>query len=536
MLARIFTRQHDGLRELSDKLEAAGYEVEVWAPGQMPHTPADLELTLETMPAETALQVAQRAADETGADVFVSPGAIDSLLPPVEAPLPLPKQPIDSQQVEAFPWAQRRQADAEVEPHSEVPPIGQVEGVDRREAIPLARLNPVPPGRQEVPRDDVTASTIHEVGSALSEAKQDVSESVSSYAERITGAFTAWQERRAAAAEERRRIAAERERQREEQRQAEQLELQRRHEEEQRAEEERRRLAAEEMARQAERERIAREEMARQAALAAERERAAREQTARIAALRAEQERLAREEMERQAAVVALREREARERREREAALQREPDRRPLGQKPESPVILPVGASVQPPLERVSAVSIAPVPLAAHPPASTGVSAPTIAPTLAPITRPRTEVYPARRVPSARDKRWHQAAFFASVVTLVVMLGFGAAMNIGKSSPIPSNLLQNGVQQQTPFGPASMAATPGPASTPAKSTRPVSSKKAQPPQTRTPSKPSPQVHSPRRRASGNRDDEVVVRHFTPVRTNTAQTRTDGVKRFSDDNK
>lgn len=76
-LARIITDVADDSLELTMQLRARGFQVETVAPGNIPPTPADLEVRLEECVPE---DVVTRAAQVSEADdlwVFVAPGALD---------------------------------------------------------------------------------------------------------------------------------------------------------------------------------------------------------------------------------------------------------------------------------------------------------------------------------------------------------------------------------------------------------------------------------------------------------------------------
>jgi hypothetical protein len=74
---------------------------------------------------------------------------------------------------------------------------------------------------------------------------------------------------------------------------------------------------------------------------------------------------------------------------------------------------------------------------------------------VAPSLKPRL-MRPSRRMPSARERHWQRAALIASIATLAAMLGYAIAANMHPASPLPASLMQNGAQQQVPFGPARM--------------------------------------------------------------------------------
>ena len=82
-LARIITDVADDCLELITQLRARGYQVETIAPGDVPTTPADLEVRLEECAPE---DVVSRASLNSPADdlwVYVAPGALDNNAVPI---------------------------------------------------------------------------------------------------------------------------------------------------------------------------------------------------------------------------------------------------------------------------------------------------------------------------------------------------------------------------------------------------------------------------------------------------------------------
>src|SRR5580704_2881659 len=81
-LARIITDSADDSLELSMQLRARGFRVETVPPGEIPSTPADLEVRLEECASE---DVVSRAATKDSEDlwVFVAPGALDESMRPM---------------------------------------------------------------------------------------------------------------------------------------------------------------------------------------------------------------------------------------------------------------------------------------------------------------------------------------------------------------------------------------------------------------------------------------------------------------------
>lgn len=81
-LARIITDSADDSLELSMQLRARGFRVETVPPGEVPSTPADLEVRLEECASD---DVVSRAAAKGSEDlwVFVAPGALDESMRPM---------------------------------------------------------------------------------------------------------------------------------------------------------------------------------------------------------------------------------------------------------------------------------------------------------------------------------------------------------------------------------------------------------------------------------------------------------------------
>ena len=175
------------------------------------------------------------------------------------------------------------------------------------------------------------------------------------------------------------------------------------------------------------------------------------------------------------------------------------------------------------------------------PPVITPVATPRpVAPAMRrPAPRPRPAV---RRAPS-RDRRFQKAAFVASIVALVAMVGFAVAMNIHPSSPIPHSMVQNPVQEKSPFGAASITPTTTSTGVAARTVaRPVAAlpqHDAAPVAKPTPQSTKPSPNRARHRAAADdyvADDEVVVHHYGQTAQQkhppSAQTRA-GIRRYSD---
>jgi len=221
------------------------------------------------------------------------------------------------------------------------------------------------------------------------------------------------------------------------------------------------------------------------------------------AAAQAERERLEREQMAREAAAERQRQQEERRREaELEAVLLRasqEQERQRL-------------AAIEAHRRAAAQQALAPV---AAPPAA-----------VQPVAR---RVSPARRVAFSRQQQWQRAVFFASLIALAVMLGFAAAMNLRPAQPIPTKMLQNGAQQNVPFGAASI--TPSTTSAPPRAAAPAPKPAPRP----SAARPKPVRPAPRARHSRNNfQDEVVVRHYTASPAPRAQSQA-SVRRYSDEN-
>lgn len=186
------------------------------------------------------------------------------------------------------------------------------------------------------------------------------------------------------------------------------------------------------------------------------------------------------------------------------------------------------------------------VPASVEPrPAAPAVTPPIVQPArTSPVRRPAR---PAQRRPArrtlTRQHRFQKAAFIASLVALVAMVGFAVAMNIRPSAPIPHSMVQNPVQEKSPFGAASITpatTTSGPAVKPV--AKPVS-RPALPQSDASPAKPGTQPTKPspsrvRRRAAGDdyvAQDEVIIHHYgtQPAKHPPATQTRAGVRRYSD---
>jgi len=92
-LARIITDSVDESLELTMQLRSRGFQVETCAPGDVPSTPADLEVRLEECNSEDVLIRTAQASDADDLWVFVAPGALDDSVRPIRT-LPLASAPM----------------------------------------------------------------------------------------------------------------------------------------------------------------------------------------------------------------------------------------------------------------------------------------------------------------------------------------------------------------------------------------------------------------------------------------------------------
>jgi hypothetical protein len=82
-LARIITSAIEDSLELTMQLRARGYRVETLAPGQVPATPADLEVHLEECDSGQVISRTSGANSSEDLWVFVAPGALDERARPI---------------------------------------------------------------------------------------------------------------------------------------------------------------------------------------------------------------------------------------------------------------------------------------------------------------------------------------------------------------------------------------------------------------------------------------------------------------------
>jgi hypothetical protein len=147
------------------------------------------------------------------------------------------------------------------------------------------------------------------------------------------------------------------------------------------------------------------------------------------------------------------------------------------------------------------------------------------------VSPPRT----SRRL-SHRDQNYRRAAVIAAILLLAIMLGWGVIGMRSPANPIGNSNLSN-VQQQTPFGAASVSA---PVQTAAPNLRPAAI--PHPAVHTTRHKPTPTHHTRTSNLrhhtarSSSDDGEVVVRHFgtKPVAQQAKAKTKDGVKVISEE--
>src|SRR5215813_13129881 len=94
-LARIITDSVDESLELTMQLRSRGFQVETCPPGEVPITPADLEVRLEECNSEDVLMRTAQVSDADDLWVFVAPGALDDSVRPIRT-IPLVATPITS--------------------------------------------------------------------------------------------------------------------------------------------------------------------------------------------------------------------------------------------------------------------------------------------------------------------------------------------------------------------------------------------------------------------------------------------------------
>lgn len=494
-LARIVTRDYEEARPLCDRLRELGYTVEVFAPGQLRLSEVDLEIQVERVPLDKATRLAARRARAHESTVYVDRdlyAETTSRSRTVQYEQPIsettPERP--SAEPAASP---RLDAALSVTPEQHAP----------ANPIEAASVTPEIVPMQAPPSAEPSAGWREKLAGWREQhaAAQEERRLIREKEDELRRQRRATEEARRALQTEQRRHAEEEERRRREQ----ELQMQR-----QREEEERLRLLAEQQRFAAERAHLAEEQRRAEAERLrlAEEQRRIEEERQRIAA---EARRRVEEERRR---VAAEEQRQAEEARAHEERLARERQQAapPVWSQSTAEIALPAATSHA---DRV------PPPTPTHPPTQV----------LQTPHGPRRRAPRISRPAAAPDRRrqWEQAALFASVVALILMIGFALAMRQSTPFSSSSNLLpQNAVEQQVPFGPATATPT---ANTAAQRPRP------QPVPVRNsagaaPTKPSPAVVRRTPREEYIAPDEVVVHHY-PQRHPPAATNSAGVRHISD---
>lgn len=158
---------------------------------------------------------------------------------------------------------------------------------------------------------------------------------------------------------------------------------------------------------------------------------------------------------------------------------------------------------------------------------------------------PRQAVSAAMRVvqypPPSRQRQLQRAVLLASLVALFAMIGFALAMNVDSRSPLPNDLTNNSVQEQSPFGPAHTAPQPATttvipprAATPAPVVRPQPTRAIE-------SKPPAAVTTPHRTARQRTrrsdddvaEDQVIIHHYGAAKHPPASGTSASIPRYSD---
>lgn len=324
-------------------------------------------------------------------------------------------------------------------------------------------------------------NTASDFKSAISESGDGVRESLSEVKTRVGSVLDDLKRKRELAAEARRLERERAELEKEERRREQELLQQQRMQAEMRAREERERLRRE-------------HEAQRHAAMEAERAR-----------LAAEADRI-RQERERIAA-------------ERAAAI------------PAPPIV-----SATPPPQRIQPAEVAPGVWRGAPILQPRAQAPRSLRTSAAQRSPRRSAVPRM---SPRDQKMQRAAFIASVVTLVAMLGFAAFINLHPSSPISHSMVQNPVEEKTPFGPAQINQAQNVAKPSPPPPQHAAAARTTLPQAEAPALSQHPATKPVRRHHRSADDvtaedEVVVHHYgAPAKRPPSTQQRAGVRRYSD---
>jgi hypothetical protein len=477
-LARIITNSAVAVAALAARLRAQGYTVEIVSPENrdgFTH-PADVEITADACDPQEALARAPELAQEYG-PIFVSAGVITAADAAPNETHPVPVEPTAEAEENPKPesladaglkqkqnrllqwWKEHSEREAEAGP------------------APMTAMNEVVPA-------PAMPDEVEEAGRA--ERERLIEERRRAEAERVRIAEEASRARRVQALA-RQRKQAEQERLRQEA-EAEQL----------RAEAEAKRLRE-----QAEIERLRKEAEAAQARVAALRER----EEQRRAQAEAEMRRFAEQkaEAERLAQIEAHRAEQAEhERRAQLHAAQMEAERRARLEAQQS-----VGSATE-----AGSQPIMPAPDTSSNPRQVQASP------MAPAGPARWKTYSYRRAPRPRrqlrqrEREWRVAIVVAAVFAVLLMVGWSAIQNPRPAAPLSQQELTHSstIQQEVPFGPATIAAPP------AKATASPAPAMVQPAPPNPPAKsPKDAKHRRFRRshavAAGDDEDDVTVRHF-----------------------
>lgn len=158
-LARIITDAADDSVELAMQLRARGYRVETVAPGEVPSTPADLEVRVEECAADEVLTRADQTTESDDLWVFVAPGALDETARPIRTIPVVPESAVARAEPVPLP-----------KPKAELPailPLLSIDGLD--EDLILAELREFPkaaaPMRSPEPQTTTSLVAVSEVTS-----------------------------------------------------------------------------------------------------------------------------------------------------------------------------------------------------------------------------------------------------------------------------------------------------------------------------------------------------------------------------------
>lgn len=565
-LARIITNASEDARQLSRRLEAHGYTVEIVRPGETCETAAELEIELDMLDAQEALAQAARLSRGKQVDVLVAPGCI-------ELPQAQPEGVSLSEQLLAA--ASQANPDVVYEP-DRLPFSSISKAEDGTSETPLltpsftAETRPAPSARlaiqvrfQAIMRalDNGVRQLRAGTAAIVQRSRAGILVLAGQAREKLGARWLLWEEKwrierkRQAIAAERRRQAKLEQVRRAELEHARQLlqETEDRRRESIRnrladEEKERQRLAQELLRRTREAEELELRQRERQAQLERQRQEALRlaQERERVARERAERERLAEE------ARKAWAEEAERRRREKEEKVLLLGSENP-GLAQDQPAVQQ--QEEQSPLEQIeSGVGVTDVPI------SEAEGAPAV----------NEEISVYARTDQAQQPRWDGewnspyhpawtwAAAAAGAVTVGIMLLWtawgGSRSSRAQFPPVsPSSFLPAGsaqIQQQVPFGPVKLVVHKS-AQTPARAAGATVIPAAAVVQPKAPINSSAQQALPKPPAAkrqianstsadtganpSDTGDEVVVRHFTaPARSQAPQAgQTATIKRYSD---